>query len=92
MPQADPLREQLLPVIMNRGSENNVFIARDGQITGKDVVAPGQSGFATANGSVSAHFADQLPLYERYQLKTLPLTPAEVGAQTRSETRLQIRR
>lgn len=92
VPQADPLREQLLPVIMNRGSENNVFVARDGRITGEDVVAPGQSGFANASGTVSDHFADQLPLYQNYQLKPLPLTPGEVGAQTRSETQLRVQR
>lgn len=92
VPQADPLREQLLPVIMNRGSENNVFVAREGRISGRDVVAPGQSGFAAADGSVSEHFSDQLPLYQNYQLKTLPLSPGEVGAQTRSETRIRVKR
>ena len=67
-------RTQTLPGYLNRGSENNVFIARGGVIEGFDVIAPGQSGHVTATGNASAHTSDQMDLYQRFEYKVLPFS------------------
>ena len=33
------------------------------------ILAPGQSGFINRNGQKDPHFADQLPLFEKYECK-----------------------
>ena len=78
VPQTVPRYEQSLPVIQNRGSENNIFVARNGELDGGDVVAPGQSGFISPQGQPSPHFSDQLNLYNEFGRKSLPFTRAAV--------------
>jgi len=75
------------PNYMNRGSENNFFIARDGNFIAFDVIPPGQSGFVAPDGTESPHAKDQMGLYTDYKLKTIPFTLTEIkSVATNSET------
>ena len=80
VPQASPDAKISLPAYMNRGSENNFFIAKDGAFTAFDVIPPGQSGFVAPDGSASANANDQMNLYAEYQLKTIPFTFEQIKA------------
>ncbi len=79
-----------LPVIMNRGTENNLFVAKDNTITGRDVFAPGQSGFIAPDGGRSAHYSDQLDLYWRFKHKPLPFTLKQLQAMQETEVVLEV--
>ncbi len=89
--QTTPDNEMSLPVIMNRGTENNLFVARGNTIQGWDVVAPGQSGFIAADGTKSPHYSDQLNLYWQFKHKQLPHNEAEVQSMQETELILQTR-
>ena len=78
VPQASPDRLASLPVYMNRGSENNFFIARNGSFRAYDVLPPGQSGFVAPDGTLSPHALDQMEMYSKYELKTIPFTTEEI--------------
>lgn len=67
-----------LPVLMNRGTENDRIVFKDGNVTYCDVTPPGQSGFVAPNGTRSPHARDQLDLYENFGCKPQWLTPREV--------------
>jgi penicillin G amidase len=82
--------EMALPVIMNRGTENNLFVAKDGKIKGWDIFAPGQSGFIAPDGTKAPHYADQMDLYWQFKNKPLPHSDAEVQSMKESEVILQI--
>ncbi len=69
VPQAIADNVPELPVIMNRGSENNQFISRSGTISGIDVIPPSQSGFI--NKFDQPYPIGQLELYQCYQSKPL---------------------
>ena len=88
--QTTPKNELTLPFIANRGSENNLFVATGQTLTGRDVFAPGQSGFIAPDGTRSPHYADQMDLYWGFGSKRLPFTPAEVEAMKMSETTLEV--
>lgn len=88
--QTTPDNELTLPFIANRGSENNLFVATGQTITGRDVFAPGQSGFIAPDGTRSPHYADQMDLYWAFGTKPLPFTPAQVEAMKASETTLEV--
>ncbi len=62
----------------NRGSENNYFIARDGNLIGYDVIPPGQSGFVNQQGVKSPNNDDQLDMFSSFELKRVPFTKEEV--------------
>lgn len=78
VPQASKDAEVSLPAYMNRGSENNFFVAREGSFTAHDVIPPGQSGFVAPNGDASPNSADQMDLYSKYQLKSIPFTLEQI--------------
>nr|WP_243748610.1 penicillin acylase family protein [Pseudomaricurvus alcaniphilus] len=84
--------EMSLPVVMNRGTENNLFIARGSHIEGSDVAPPGQSGFIAPDGSRSPHYADQMELYQRFEHKPLPFSRAQVEQMTEAAVTLRYAR
>ncbi len=67
-----------LPAYMNRGSENNLFIADESGFTAYDVIPPGQSGFIQPNGKPSKHTDDQLGMFAQYHYKPVPFSRSEV--------------
>ena len=90
VPQTSAENELSLPVIANRGTENNIFVADGRHINGWDVFAPGQSGFVSPQGERSPHYSDQMELYRRFGKKALPFTESEVKAVTGSKTLLRV--
>ncbi|MBL4673985.1 MAG: indoleacetamide hydrolase [Arenicella sp.] len=80
VPQASEDRLVSLPAYMNRGSENNFFVAKDGRFVAFDVNPPGQSGFVAADGTAAKHSEDQVDLYSTYGTKVLPFTIEEIKA------------
>ena len=72
VPQALPDARVELGVIMNRGSENNQFVAREGKISASDVLPPAQSGFLPPGKTATEYPQEQLPLYDEYRLKPIP--------------------
>lgn len=71
VPQALPDAAISLPLIMNRGSENNQFTTIDGEIRGVDVIPPAQSGFIARGQTGSDYPVDQLEMYQNFQFKPI---------------------
>ncbi len=90
VPQAAPEAETTLPGYMNRGTENNLFIARGDHFEAYDVIPPGQSGHINGDGSVAEHYSDQLEMFSGYRYKSIPFSRAE--AEQRATTTRQLRR
>jgi penicillin G amidase len=80
VPQASESKQNpiQLPSYLNRGSENNLFIAGESGMTAFDVIAPGQSGFIGPSGARSEHYNDQLEMYHQFKYKIVPFSKAEV--------------
>ncbi|MDP6828438.1 MAG: penicillin acylase family protein [Pseudomonadales bacterium] len=89
IPQANFATTKSIPVIQNRGSENNVVVAKNGVMTTRNVTPPGQSGFVAPDGAVGPHYGDQLDLYSRFDYKKLPLTRNDVETSAESWTALR---
>lgn len=71
VPQADPSEALLLPISMNRGTENHLIVLNPSGTEGEDVCPPGQSGFVAPDGTPSSHYQDQMDLYKNFQLKPM---------------------
>ncbi|MGI9294315.1 MAG: penicillin acylase family protein, partial [Pseudomonadales bacterium] len=78
VPQALERAAQELPAYMNRGSENNLFIAQEGTIKAYDVIPPGQSGHIGADKKVSPHYADQMQMFSSFEYKPVPFDRADI--------------
>ncbi|MEQ8514067.1 MAG: penicillin acylase family protein [Chromatocurvus sp.] len=87
VPQASESVSFTLPAYMNRGSENNIFIARDDGIIAYDVNPPGQSGDRSAHGG-SRHTADQMMVFRDWGYRRIPFSRDEVERAAVSESRL----
>jgi len=91
VPQALEGTEIAVGAYMNRGSENNLFIARDGSFRAFDVIPPGQSGTRTATGT-SPHYSDQMPLFTDWRYKPVPFSREESEILAVRRTLLDYRR
>ena len=91
IPQANKDELVTSPLAMNRGTENNLTLfSIDGKITGFDVVAPGQSGFVSTDGTKSPHYNDQLKLYENFEFKKMHYQKEELLKNKESIIQLRI--
>jgi len=90
IPQTLDSVQYSLPVIQNRGSENNLFVAKGTHIEAWDSVASGQSGFISPAGKPSKHHRDQLSQYQAFGKKKLAFSRDALNAF--SEELLNIRR
>lgn len=54
---------------MNRGTENNMTVFKDGRVRFYEIVPPGQSGFIAPNGDRAKHYDDQMRLYDDLKYK-----------------------
>ena len=77
VPQARETDVVELPAYMNRGSENNLFVADGDGIHAWDVVPPGQSGFVGPQRE-SNHRVDQMSLFAAFNHKGVPFSRDEV--------------
>lgn len=85
IPQAGADEGITLTPFMNRGTENNLVVFKNGKAVSLCTVAPpGQSGFVDPNGVKSPHYADQLELYKSFGCKEEHLNQEAVRADARS--------
>ncbi|MEH6610318.1 MAG: penicillin acylase family protein [Halioglobus sp.] len=80
VPQARETAVYTLPSYMNRGSENNLFVATGKGINSWDVIPPGQSGWQSPDGERGPHTDDQMKLYADFGYKQVPFDVDEVRA------------
>ena len=92
VPQASERPEVSIPEYANRGSENNLFIARNEGFEAYDSIPPGQSGFVDLNGKESPHFRDQLSMFSRYEYKKIPSSRDDLLSANHSITKLTLER
>ena len=52
------------------------------------ILAPGQSGFINRNGQKDPHFADQLPLFEKYECKEDAVSQKQINQLTKQSINL----
>lgn len=89
IPQANADETITLAPFMNRGTENNLVVFKDGRASSLCTVAPpGQSGFVDASGLKSPHYADQLMLYKTFACKEEHLSAEAVRADAKSVKKL----
>jgi len=67
--------------IMNRGAENNLFVATKSGFQAWDVNPSGQSAFINQQGIPSPHVKDQLPMFENFQKKPIYWSESELKKQ-----------
>jgi len=91
IPQAGEDEIVSLSIFMNRGTENNqVIFDLDGEVTGFEVVPPGQSGFIDPNGTKSKFYGNQLDFYDTFQYKQTWLDFEDINAHADSIIHLDI--
>jgi len=90
VPQASGDRTLSVPAYMNRGSENNFFIARNGSFEAYDINPPGQSGFVSPANLPDQHASDQLEIYEHFEYKLLPSSAENAQAISVSTQKIDI--
>lgn len=89
IPQASADEAIQLAPFMNRGTENNLVVFKNGKAVSLCTVAPpGQSGFIDPQGKASPHYSDQLALYKAFDCKEEHLDPAAVRADAKSSRKL----
>jgi len=91
VPQASKTTVYTLPSYMNRGSENNLFIANGKSIAAWDVIPPGQSGFHHSSEEPEPHLASQLQLYADFGYKPVPFEVEDVRAAAQSTLTLTLK-
>ena len=90
VPQASTDRQVSLSAYMNRGSENNLFIARNGQFRAYDVNPPGNNGFVLTGNKNATRLSNQLELYSNFQHKMLFSTIEEIQASSFSQKTIKV--
>jgi penicillin amidase len=88
IPQANISEELLLPIHMNRGTENHLVVLKANGVEGEDVCPPGQSGFVAPDGTKASHYSDQMELYRTFGLKPMLFDLHEVLMNAESIKRL----
>lgn len=78
VPWGDQANQQGISAYGNSGSANYMVVLDKGNFKMCSVVAPGQSGFVSADGTPDAHYADQLSLYESYDCKADPISAGQI--------------
>lgn len=92
IPQANADERLAIGTEMNRGTENNRVTFKDGGVEFCAVAPPGQSGFVSLSGEKSAHYEDQLGLYEAFDCRVQAFTKAEVDAAAVSRETVEVKR
>ncbi|MER6523776.1 penicillin acylase family protein [Streptomyces sp. NPDC001508] len=72
------------PLFMNRGTENDLMVAKSGGIAGYDVMPPGESAFISPEGKPARHYQDQLLMYVNWGRKPTFFTDREVDTHLES--------
>ncbi|NWG03775.1 MAG: penicillin acylase family protein [Syntrophaceae bacterium] len=70
---------------MERGTENHIVELKKEGAEGMMVVPPGTSGLVKPDGTKSAHYEDQLELFNRFQYKPMLLKEEAIKAKPKQE-------
>lgn len=89
IPWADAKSEQQASTYGNTGTASFKVILNPAGVDMCSTMAPGQSGFIDRNGKKSAHFADQLPLFEKYECKKDGVGSKQISELTKQEITLK---
>ncbi len=92
IPQASEHETMSLSPAMNRGTENNLVVFRNGKPVGWEVTPPGQSGFVSSGGVRDPHYQNQMKMYANYAKKRTYLFPEDVEANKVDEVTLTYER
>lgn len=87
-PQAGADELVTLPSYMNRGTQNDRVVFKSGGVTMCTAAPPGQSGFVAPDGKKSAHYDDQMKLFNDFGCKSEWLTPAQLDGHVESSRQL----
>lgn len=87
-PQAGTDELLTLPSFMNRGTQNDRVVFKSGSVAMCTAAPPGQSGFVAPDGRKSAHYDDQMKLFNDFGCKSEWLTPAELDGHVESTKQL----
>lgn len=90
IPQAGVGEKREIGTSMNRGTENNMVVFKDGKASFCAVTPPGQSGFISPAGEPSPHYADQLSLYENFECRPQALLRADVEQNAKTKIKLTV--
>jgi penicillin amidase len=90
VPQAREDAGVSLPAYMNRGSENNLFIATGDGIVARDVIPPGQSGFQGIDGARDKNTANQMNMYADFEYKDVPFAVEQIRKHATSTQTLSL--
>lgn len=85
IPQAGADEAFSLTPAMNRGTENNMVVFKNGKPTAWEVTPPGQSGFISKDGTTSPHYKDQVKMYTEFGKKRTYLFADEVEKNKKEE-------
>ncbi len=88
IPQAGSDEIMVSRIEQNRGTENNMMIMQENTIVGWEVTPPGQNAFISPVGEKSAHYNDQLEMYQSFGRKRMWFYAEDVEANKKSEIML----
>jgi penicillin amidase len=88
IPQAGSDEIMVSSIEQNRGTENNMMIMQENAIVGWEVTPPGQNAFVSPVGEKSAHYNDQLEMYQSFGRKRMWFYAEDVEANKKSEIML----
>jgi len=83
------LEKVKMTFFMERGTENHIVELKPGGAEGVMVVPPGSGAFVRADGTRSAHYDDQLELFNKFQYKPLLINEEMVKGKAKSKLNLQ---
>jgi penicillin amidase len=89
IPQANQNEGKILPLEMNRGTENNMTVFTAEGIVAYEVTPPGQSGFISPEGIKSEHYDDQLQMYADFGRKRMWIYAEDVDKNVEAVTVLE---
>lgn len=83
VPWAPENKVHTASIHMNRGTLSYLVVMNPSSVSFCNVIAPGQSGFVSADGTVGKHYDDQWDMYVDFKCKNESLD-GDVDAQTRT--------
>src|SRR5437867_217210 len=86
IPQAGSDEVLKNPVMMNRGTENDLIVITSKGVQDCEVTPPGQSGFIAPEGTKAKHYQDQLEMYGKFGCKPTWLNVRDVDRNLESKT------
>ena len=88
VPDTTPDQKIGFSPLQNRGTENDWIVMSREKVTRCEVAPPGESGLIDSNGARSAHYDDQMKMYQEFACKPVWLSAKDVDANIESSEQL----